>query len=204
WPQVNEKETTNQQLLPDDMMSVEAADIIDEEFSDDAGTPLLLVWHRDGGLEEADYEMIQTLYQELSEVPLDKQEFVPPFHQAPVEALIGSASEDEEALTTPVFFDGGTTTDEYKVILEDLRSLIEEKANEDLTQKDLDEAGLHVRFSGPVGIQTDTVSLFSNADMTLLMAKVAIVYSLIIILYLCVFIAFVTILSVLFCYIYSH
>src|SRR5699024_9974584 len=121
WPQVNEKETTNQQLLPDDMMSVEAADIVDEEFSDDAGTPLLLVWHRDGGLEEADYEMIQTLYRGLSEVPLDKQEFVPPFHQAPVEALIGSASEDEEALTTPVFFDGGTTTDEYKVILEDLR-----------------------------------------------------------------------------------
>src|SRR5699024_2880629 len=200
WPQVNEKETTDQQLLPDDMMSVEAADIVDEEFSDDAGTPLLLVWHRDGGLEEADYEMIQTLYQELSEVPLDKQEFVPPFHQAPVEALIGSASEDEEALTTPVFFDGGTTTDEYKVILEDLRSLIEEKADEDLTQKDLDEAGLHVRFSGPVGIQTDTVSLFSNADMTLLMATVAIVFALLIILYRSPILAFVPLLAVVIAY----
>src|SRR5699024_20538 len=142
-----------------------------------------LVWHRDGGLEVTDYEMIQRLYQELDETPLDNQEFVPPFQQAPVEALVGSASEDEEALTTPVFFESDTTTDEYKLILEDLRVLIEEQAGEDLTEKSLDEDGLHVRFSGPVGIQTDTVSLFSNADMTLLMATVAIVFALLIILY---------------------
>lgn len=183
WPQVNEKETTDQQLLPEDMMSVEATGIVEEEFADDSGTPLLLVWHRDGGLEEADYETIQQLYEELSDSPLDHQEFVPPLHQAPPEALIGSASEDEEALTTPVFFEGDTTSDDYKVILEDLRGLMIEQAGEDLTEKELDEEGLHVRFSGPVGIQTDTVSLFSNADVTLLMATVAIVFALLIILY---------------------
>src|SRR5690625_4755687 len=131
WPQINEKETTDQQLLPDDMMSVEAGEIVEEEFANDSGTPLLLVWHRDGGLEETDYEMIQRLYQELDETPLDNQEFVPPFQQAPVEALVGSGSEDDEAFTTPVFFESDTTTDEYKLILEALRVLIEEQAGED-------------------------------------------------------------------------
>lgn len=183
WPQVNEKETTDQQLLPEDMMSVEATEILDKAFSDEAGTPLLLVWHRDGGLEETDYEAIQQLYEELSASPLDRQEFVPPFHQAPLEALVGSASEDEAALTTPIFFESDTTTDDYKVILEDLRGLLTDQVGENLTEKELAEDGLHVRFSGPVGIQTDTASLFSNADITLLMATVAIVFALLIILY---------------------
>ncbi len=47
----------------------------------------------------------------------------------------------------------------------------------------MDESGLHLRFSGPVGIQTDTVSLFSNADIALLIATVVIVFALLIILY---------------------
>lgn len=183
WPQVNEEETTDQQLLPDDMMSVEASKIADKEFADDSGTPLLLVWHRDDGLEMEDFELIQELYQDLENEPLDKQQTIPPFHQMPVEALFGSASEDGEALTTPIFFEGGTTTDEYSVILEDLRALIEEQAGEEITEKDLDESGLHLRFSGPVGIQTDTVSLFSNADIALLIATVVIVFALLIILY---------------------
>src|SRR5699024_4379141 len=62
--------------------------------------------------------------------------------------------------------------------------------------KELDEAGLHVRFSGPVGIQTDTVSLFSNADMTLLMATFAIVFAFLIILYRSPILAFVPLVAV--------
>ncbi|GAB3050211.1 MMPL family transporter [Virgibacillus ainsalahensis] len=183
WPQVNDEETTDQQLLPDDMMSVEATEIADREFADDSGTPLLLVWQRDDGLEDEDYEMIQGIYQDLSNEPLDEQAFIPAFQDAPIDVLKGSASEDGEALTTPIFFDSGTTTDEYEMILEDLRVLIENQAGEEITQKELDDAGLHVRFSGPVGIQTDTVSLFSNADFTLLIATVVLVFGLLIILY---------------------
>lgn len=183
WPQVNDEETTDQQLLPDDMMSVQAMEIVEQEFADDSGTPLLLVWYRDGGLEMEDMKMIQGLYKELDAEPLAKQKMIPPFSEVPVEALLGSASEDGEALTTPVFFEKGTTTDEYNTILEDLRLLIEDSASERITQKELDESGLHVRFSGPVGIQTDTVSLFSNADFTLLLGTVVIVFALLIILY---------------------
>lgn len=183
WPQVNSQETTDQQLLPDDMMSVEAGEIVEAEFSDDSGTPLLLVWHRDAGLDVPDFEVIQQIYEQLEAEPLDEQKFIPPFHEAPVEAFYGSASEDGKALTTPIFFESETTTDEYKEILEDLRVVIEEAAGENITENSLDDEGLHVRFSGPVGIQTDTVALFSNADITLLIGTVVIVFALLIILY---------------------
>lgn len=183
WPQVNSQETTDQQLLPDDMMSVEAGEIVEAEFSDDSGTPLLLVWHREAGLDVPDFEVIQEIYKQLETEQLDQQKFIPPFHQAPVEAFYGSASENGKALTTPIFFESETTTDEYKEILEDLRVVIEDVAGDNITENDLDDAGLHVRFSGPVGIQTDTVALFSNADITLLIGTVVIVFALLIILY---------------------
>src|SRR5699024_5239172 len=65
WPQVNEREPTDDRLLSDHVMAVEANKLSNEDFTDDAGTPLLLVGHRDGGLNDSDYAMIQALYKEL-------------------------------------------------------------------------------------------------------------------------------------------
>src|SRR5690625_4913577 len=50
WPQVNERETADTQLLPEETMSVTASNISNVEFSDGSGNPLLLVWHRAAGL----------------------------------------------------------------------------------------------------------------------------------------------------------
>src|SRR5699024_11629488 len=189
WPQVNDQTTTDNQLLPDDAMSVVANDIDNKEFSDDAGVPLLLVWHRDQGLEDTDYEDIQVFYKKLDESPLDKQSFIPPFQDAPVEALAGSASEDGAALITPVFFDEDASTDELQASLDQLSAKVTDQFGAELLDSDLQDSQLHVRFSGPVGIQTDAVSLFSNADITLLMSTVLLVFILIIVLYLSSFLS---------------
>lgn len=183
WPQVNDRETTDNQLLPEDAMSVEANKISNEEFSDDAGTPLLLVWHHDQGLTDSDYEKIQGLYQDLHDSPVNEQSFIPPFQDAPLEALKGSAAEDEAALSTPVFFKDDTSTENLQVALEQLEEKIADKFGSDVLDDDLSESHLHVRFSGPIGIQTDAVSLFSNADITLLITTVLLVFILLILLY---------------------
>lgn len=183
WPQVNDQETTDNQLLPEDAMSVVANEIDNEEFSDDAGVPLLLVWHRDHGLEDTDYEDIQAFYKELDDAPVSEQSFIPPFQDAPVEALEGSASEDGAALITPVFFDEAASTDELQEALDQLATKVTDQFDTDLLDSDIKDSNLHVRFSGPVGIQTDAVSLFSNADITLLIATVLLVFGLLIVLY---------------------
>ncbi|WP_242985915.1 MMPL family transporter [Oceanobacillus zhaokaii] len=183
WPQVNDRETSDTQLLPDDTMSVEASKISNKEFSNDAGTPLLLVWHRNEGLRDSDYEMIQTLYKDLDAAPVDKQTFIPPFQDVPVAAMAGSASEDGAALITPVFFNGDASTEELQAALEQLEMKITEQFGSEVLENDIEDASLHVRFSGPVGIQTDAVALFSNADITLLIATVLIVFILLILLY---------------------
>lgn len=195
WPQVNEKETADQQLLPKDAVSVQASNIISEEFSDGAGNPLLLVWYREAGLEDEDYANIQELYQKLDEAPIDKQRSVPPLHEVPPPALADSASDDGVALTTPVFFDDASV-DELQATLDDLKKTIEDQFGSEVLENELNESGLHVRFSGPVGIQTDAVSLFSNADVTLLIATVLIVFIILISLYRSPILAMVPLIAV--------
>lgn len=196
WPQVNDRETTDNQLLPDSAMSVEANQISKEQFSDDIGVPLLLVWHREEGLATSDYEMIQTLYQQLVDYPIEQQTFVPPFQKAPVEALANSASTDGLALITPVFFAEDASTKELQAALDQLGDVITKQFGEEILEENLEGDDLHVRFSGPVGIQTDAVSLFSNADVTLLIATVLIVFVLLILLYRSPILAIVPLIAV--------
>ncbi|MHA6253119.1 MMPL family transporter [Oceanobacillus sp. CAU 1775] len=195
WPQVNERETTDTQLLPDDAMSVEAGGIVEKEFSDGAGTPLLLVWQRDGGLEEDDYTAIIELYAELNENALEHQKSIPPLHEVPPQALMDSASEDGEALTTPIFF-ADASVDQLQADLDQLAEIIEAQIGSEVLESEIGEEGLHVRFSGPVGIQTDAVSLFSNADITLLIATVVIVFVILILLYRSPILAMVPLIAV--------
>ncbi|MCJ7842801.1 MMPL family transporter [Lederbergia sp. NSJ-179] len=183
WPQVNEKETTDNQLLPDHTMSVEGNEIVNEEFSDNNGVPLLLVWHQEEGLQIKDVEKIQQLYTSLTEQPVSEQSFIPPFGEMPAEALLGSVSEDGKALITPVFFNETASTKKLQTGLDELEKIIRTDIGEEVLDSKLESDQLKVRFSGPVGIQTDAVSLFSNADITLLITTVLIVFILLIVLY---------------------
>lgn len=196
WPQVNEKETTDNQLLPNDSMSVQGNEILNEEFSDDLGVPLLLVWQHNEQLEVADYEKIQLLYKQLSKNPIFKMSFIPPFQDIPVEGLMSSASEDGKAIITPIFFDEAASTKDLQRGLDELKTIIDEQFGEEILASTLTTDELHLRFSGPVGIQTDAVSLFSNADFTLLLATVLMVFILLILLYRSPILALVPLIAV--------
>ena len=104
WPQVNQEETAATNLLPEDAMSVEASKIMEEQFPSNTGVPLLLVWYRNGGLTDNDYETVKSVYQQLKKEPLHHQSLVPDFAKLPIQAFQKQASDDGEALTTPVFF----------------------------------------------------------------------------------------------------
>ncbi|WP_188455347.1 MMPL family transporter [Virgibacillus oceani] len=200
WPQVNQEETASNNLLPEDAMSVEAEKIMQKQFPNDSGIPLLLVWYRDGGLTDDDYQSVQAAYQQLKKDPLEYQSLVPDFGNMPVEALKQPASQDLEALTTPVFFEEDATTEELQQAMETLKNTINDLTAENSFDTDIGEDGLHVRFTGPVGIQTDAVELFSQADVTLLIATVILVLVLLIVLYRSPILAVVPLISVGFAY----
>lgn len=200
WPAVNEEETNTSNLLPKDAMSVEAAKIVEEQFPNDVGVPLLMVWYRQGGLTEEDFDTVQSLYIDLNENPLSQQTMVPPFGQMPIEAIKNSASSDGAALTTPVFFDKAASVDDLSESLENLKARVSQITKQDPFNEDIQEEGLHVRFTGAVGIQTDATELFSQADFTLLLATVLLVLVLLIVLYRSPILAIVPLIGVGFAY----
>ncbi|MEQ6357225.1 MMPL family transporter [Lysinibacillus sp. M3] len=181
WPQINSIKSESGKNLPENEMSQQAATIIAEQFPNDAGTPLLLVWHRDSGLTTDDFAAIQKVYGELKAKPLANQTVIPPYDKMPPQAFLASASDNGTTIVTPVFFEKGVATDALRESLKSLTKTMD-KYNIQL-DKDLVSDNLHVRYSGPVGIATDAVGLFSQADVKLLIATVLLVLLLLIIIY---------------------
>lgn len=181
-PQINSVESNNAENLPSNAASKEAEEVIKEQFPNDSGTPLLLVWHREGGLNQEDYAKIQKLYKDLESNPVPHQATLPPFGKLPPQALMKSASENGSTLVTPVFFDQKSTTEQLQVGLDDIKKQVKDldvKTTGGYDNKD----ELNLRYSGPVGIAIDATGLFKNADFKLLAATVLLVLVLLILIY---------------------
>lgn len=199
-PNVNSVEDNSSQLLDDQVMSVKAQKIIKEEFPNENGMPLLIVWERSGGLEKDDYHTIQQLYVELTKHPLKEMGDLPPFSKLPIQALAKGTSKDGEAIITPIFIHNGADQDVLKADVQAVKDKIKQLTNKETVEGDVSTPGLHVRLTGPVGISVDAVSLFSKADLTLLFSTVLLVLILLIVLYRSPILAIVPLIAVAFAY----
>ena len=195
-PQVNSVENFAGDELPTDMMSIEAKQIMKEQFASDAGVPLLMVWYEEAGLELADIANIQALYAKLETGPLEGQEALPPFAKLPPEAMLGALSENGRSLVTPVFFATDTNSKSFKKSLEQITAYTTEVMNENPYDKSLDEGGLLARFSGPVAISVDAASLFGSADIQLMIATVILILAILLAIYRSPILAFIPIIVV--------
>lgn len=197
FPQVNSVENFSGDDLPEHMMSIEADAIIQEQFSSDAGLPLLLVWYKQEGLELTDIEAIQKLYGQLAESPLEEQKTLPPFHQLPAQALMGSISENGQAIVTPIFFntnvEAATLEHNFEAITSYMGDIVEDNP---FLKESLDEAGLQAKFSGPAGISVDATALFESADFKLMVATVIIILVILLVIYRSPIMAFIPLIVV--------
>lgn len=183
FPQINSVENFAGKDIPSEYMSVEASKIMDEQFASDSGIPLLIIWFKEEGLSEADLANIQQLYGDLSANPLNGQTTIPPFHEIPVQALMGSLSENGKSIVTPIFFSPDKTTEELKGNLAVIQERTSQHFGENPYETSLDEEGLHARFSGPVGISVDATDLFKSADFQLMVATVVIILVILLLIY---------------------
>ncbi|TCP29730.1 RND superfamily putative drug exporter/hypothetical protein [Scopulibacillus darangshiensis] len=200
WPSVNKVEDNSAFQLPSDAMSVQAAKIAKEQFPDDAGNPVLITWYRGNGLTNKDFETVKKTYNRLEKQPIDDQSFIPPFSKMPPESIKSSVSKDGTALVTPVFINKNAGINQLQEDIDQLNRSISRFTGKHAFSDKLDTGSLHVRLTGPVGIQTDAVSLFSQADVALLIATVLLVLILLIVLYRSPLLAIVPLIGVGFAY----
>ncbi len=183
FPQINGVENYAGEEIPEAYTSVQAGKMIEEQFASDSGIPLLITWYKDAGLTEADLTNIQQLYKQLAENPLDGQQTLPPFHEMPVQALMGAVSENGKAIVTPVFFSPDKNSDVLKENLASIKERTEAQFGENPYETNLEADGLHARFSGPVGISIDATDLFKSADFQLMVATVVIILVILLVIY---------------------
>ncbi|MEV5024614.1 MMPL family transporter [Paenibacillus sp. LPE1-1-1.1] len=200
-PAVGEKEQSNAPNLKADSPSIIADQMIKEKFPGSSGIPALVVWHREGGLSDSDYSLIQQTAQHIIEKPLKAQGEVIPLHQMPLPAVKAFASEDGTTLVQPISFGEQTETEVLKENIEEIKKLIEEASGEKPFETTVDDASeLSVRVTGPAGISVDATDLFKGADVSLLIATVLIVLVLLLLIYRSPILAIIPLIGVGFAY----
>ena len=166
---VRQNEAT--QFLPSSAESTRAAELAADRFASDS-TPAIVVFHRDGGLTDADRAAAEDFaaWASSDQAPDLVSSVVSP-SMVPQDA--GLVSPDGSTLTVIVGITGNPADESFTNAVEALR---------DRTSQ-IDSADLTVLTGGPAGLIVDFVSVFSQIDSFLLIVTVVLVLVLLILIY---------------------
>ena len=173
-PSANDyKVNTGENDLPKDAQSVVASKKLEQYFPDDNGLLGLLVFYHEQGWNPENYEQID----KVSEWITDKtDEFAiessVPFHFFPNETKQAFLSESGITLVLPVIM-------KDSVEMADINEAV--NAIQYFADESLEVGSL--KITGPAGIASDTIAIFSNADLVLLFSTIALVLVLLIVIY---------------------
>jgi putative drug exporter of the RND superfamily len=177
-------------FLPASAESTDVVRTLDDDFASGETVQSTIVYQRDGGLTEADKQLIAEQAKELealpdSELPLTKEQPpVVPFTKGAPPGLVSSdGSLAYTVLTTP------TNYDEEADWGKNIRDLTGDNAD-----------GMRILLTGELGFQADSEEVFGDLDTNLLIATVLLVLVLLGLIYRAVLVALTPLIVVFFAY----
>lgn len=190
-PSANEyKVNTGEDDLPSDALSVIASDKVNTYFSDDDGLLGLLVFYNEAGWNEANYKEIDKVSEWLTDNPeITTVQSMIPYHLFPEQAKGVFQSENETTIVLPMMLNDGLEMSE----INDTITAIQQYSD------DVMEVGV-LKITGPAGIASDTIAIFSNADLVLLFSTIGLVLILLIVIYRSPLLAIIPLVAVVFVY----
>ncbi|WP_054954807.1 MMPL family transporter [Paenibacillus dakarensis] len=183
-PQLSEYKVTNFQSLPDEAQSIIAENKLEETFPNEQGAPGILVFHNESG--EINVDEVKDILSALISANIEGVDAIVDISALPPQALTGFTSEDKSTMIVPMSLEAGLGNSQYAEINEEATKLGENIA-----------ASLSTDFyiTGPAGIAGDTVKLFEQADIILLLATIVIILVLLIAIYRSPLLAFIPLLA---------
>ena len=172
--------------IPEDADSVVAQNKIDQYFQDSDGIPALLVFQSSES--ELELAKLTNIMENVAEEQIDGVKELVSLTNLPPQATDGFFSEDRTTAVIPLIFESSLDTDEIKEAQVKIQKIAEESP--DLT----------LYITGPAGIATDAVDLFSRADIVLLLSTVGIILILLIVIYRSPLLAFIPLIAAGFVY----
>lgn len=169
-PSVKEYEVTSIDSLPEDAKSVIAQNKVEEYFPNENGIPGILVFQSKDG--EISYEELTSVVDAILAENIQSIDEIVPISYIPEQvALETFFSEDLEAAIIPINFVEGLENKQLKEAKEEILAVVGENSD------------LEVYMTGPAGIGTDTLDLFSRADLVLIFSTVGLILVLLVIIY---------------------
>ena len=201
-PSANDQKNDTLGNIPGDKASVQAARLLEREFPSNDGVPALLTWYRASGLTDEDLQGIQELSKRIAANPVPHQLSAVPLDRMQLNALKQQVSQDGTTFVQAVLFDKGASSDGLKDGLDELEKQADAVFDGQRPFKTAldDAASLAVRATGPVGISVDATGLFSDADVSLLIATVMLVLVFLLLIYRSPVLALIPLISVGFAY----
>ncbi len=184
-PRLGDYKVSNFQSLPDEAQSIIAEKKTEELFPNEQGTPGILVFHNEKGDIRTD-EVTQIL-NGIEAEDIKGIETILDISALPPQALSGFISEDGTTMIVPMELEQGLGNSEFAEI-NDKASEIGNKLAEQF-----DNMSFYI--TGPAGIAGDTLKLFEQADVVLLLATIGIILILLIAIYRSPLLAFIPLLA---------
>ncbi|MED3549624.1 MMPL family transporter [Cytobacillus praedii] len=185
-PNVKDYEVSRVASLPEDAQSVIAQTKVDKYFKDNDGTPAILVFQSKEG--EVELTQLAELLETIERKNIDGVEQVIPLSALPPQAAAGFFSEDKTTALIPLTFDSSLETKEMRDSLKSIQKIVKESSN------------LTLYVTGPAGIATDSLDLFSRADLVLILSTVGLILILLIVIYRSPLLALIPLLAAVFVY----
>jgi putative drug exporter of the RND superfamily len=183
-PRLSDYKVTNFQSLPNEAESIIAENKLKQWFPNAQGTPGILVFHNASG--DVNLDEVKQILNGIVSADIQGIESIVDIGALPTQALAGFISSDRSTIIVPMNLEAGLGNQEYAEINDKASEIGNEIA-----------AGLNTAFyiTGPAGIAGDTVKLFEQADVVLLMATIGIILILLIAIYRSPLLAFIPLLA---------
>lgn len=185
-PNAKDYEVSRIASLPDNAKSVIAQKKVDRYFQDLKGTPAILIFQaKEGSLA---FSQIVELFSTIEGQEIEGLELLIQLSSLPPQAVAGLLSEDETTAVIPVSFNSALETKEINDAKEKLVNVVEESSD------------LNLYMTGPAGIATDSLNLFSRADLVLLFSTVGLILVLLMVIYRSPLLAMIPLIAAAFVY----
>ncbi|OYD06828.1 MMPL family transporter [Paludifilum halophilum] len=185
-PSAKDYEVTRIDSLPEDAQSVIAQKKVDQYFKEGDGTPAILVFQSTEG--KIAFKDLENVLKQIENENIEGMEPVVSLSSLPPEAAAGFFSDDQTTALIPLSFHPSLENQEIKHATEQLLAVVEGSSN------------LNLYVTGPAGIATDSLELFSRADFVLIASTIILILVLLMVIYRSPLLAFIPLLAAAFVY----
>lgn len=185
-PNAKDYEVSRIESLPSDAKSVIAQKKMDQFFPNNEGTPAILVFQSKDG--EVEIKEIGALLDKIKSKKIAGIDQIIPIAALPPQAAAGFFSADNTTAIIPLTFHASLENKEIKESLQHIKKVV------------ADSSDLTLFVTGPAGIATDSLDLFSRADVVLILSTVGLILVLLIVIYRSPLLAFIPLLAAVFVY----